>query len=92
MNKPITSEVAENRFLFHDPHEIVHFKWRADEFQKILCGSFFHKKEEEITVRSVFAGDVPLVCRGAHTQHVVGVQKLLKLFPEGPFQFLVHLE
>ena len=31
MGKFIISEVAWARSLFHDPREIVQFKWRADE-------------------------------------------------------------
>ena len=41
MDKPTLSEIAGNRFLFHDPHETVQLKWRAEEPPTLSFGSFF---------------------------------------------------
>ena len=61
MDKPTILEIAENRYLFHDPYEIVQLKWRAEEPPR-HCPSALSSSgnQEELAARSVFAGDAPL--------------------------------
>ena len=88
MSMPESSAVAEKRFLFRDPHEIVQLTC-----PKFVFGSFSTRKKKKsspygphLLATFHMSADVRMLNTSSESRNG------LKLLPEGPLQHLLHLQ